>query len=135
MGIFLYFGAAMAFLAATPLLWHGTLLDRLWILNLRAFNQLSRLGTAAGIAFLFLGVTLAVAGAGWLLGRFWGWALAAVIIATQVLANLMNAARGDFLKGSVGFILSGALLCFLLRPRVRAAFTKQCLGNTSQREA
>ena len=32
-GVCLYFGAAMAFLAGTTLLWRGTLLDRLWILN------------------------------------------------------------------------------------------------------
>ncbi|HEV2195324.1 MAG TPA: hypothetical protein VGR55_07060 [Candidatus Acidoferrum sp.] len=125
MGVFLYFGAVMAFFAGTTLLWRGTVLDRLWILNLRAYNQLSSLGTTPGIAFLLLGAILAFAGMGWRRRRFWGWALTLVIVATQVLANLANAARGDFLRGCAGFLLSGALLYFLLRPKVRAAFTKR----------
>ncbi|HKD49795.1 MAG TPA: hypothetical protein VKB90_03310 [Candidatus Acidoferrum sp.] len=74
MGVFLYLGAVMASLAGVTLLWRGTLLDRLWILNPRAYNRLSPLGTAAGIAFLLLAATLATAGTGWLRLRFWGWA-------------------------------------------------------------
>ena len=96
-GVFLLFGAAMASLAGATLVWPRTVLDRLWILNPRAYNQLSPLGKTAGIAFLSLGAALAVAGAGWLRRRFWGWALAVVIIATQALANLINVARGDLL--------------------------------------
>jgi hypothetical protein len=125
MGVFLYFGAVMASLAGVTLIWRGTFLDRLWILNPRTYHQLSPLGISAGIAFLSLGATLAVAGAGWLLRRFWGWASAAPILAMQVLGSLMEAARGDLLRGSIGFLLSGALLYFLLRPKVRAAFTTQ----------
>ena len=131
MGVFLYLGAVMASLAGVTLLWRGTLLDRLWILNPRAYNRLSPLGTAAGIAFLLLAATLATAGTGWLRRRFWGWALASVIIATQVLGNVVNAARGDFLRGGMGFLLSGALLCFLLRPKVRAVFARQLSGGAS----
>jgi hypothetical protein len=131
MGVFLYFGAVMASLAGMTLIWPGTFLDRLWILNPRAYNQLSTFGTAAGIAFLSLGAILAFAGMGWRHRRFWGWALALVIVATQVLANLVNAARGDLLKGCAGFLLSGALLCFLFRPRVRAVFTRKPSENTS----
>lgn len=130
-GVFLYFGAIMASLAGVTLVWSGTILDRLWILNPRAYNQLSTFGTAAGIAFLSLGAILAFAGMGWRHRRFWGWALALVIVATQVLANLVNAARGDFLKGCAGFLLSGALLCFLLRPKVRAVFTRKPSESTS----
>jgi hypothetical protein len=131
MGVFLYFGAVMASLAGVTLVWHGTFLDRLWILKPRAYNQLSPSGTAAGIAFLLLGATLALAGSGWLRRRFWGWALAVVILATQVIANLVDAARGDFLRGGVGFLLSGALLCFLLCPKVRVVFTRESSGSTN----
>jgi uncharacterized membrane protein YfcA len=61
--------------------------------------------------------------------------LAWVLIATQVLANLVEAARGDLLQGSIGFLLSGALLYFLLRPKIRAAFARQPSENMSQRGA
>jgi len=130
MGAFLYFGAAMASLAGVTLVWHGTLLDRVWTLNPRAYNQLSPLGKTAGTAFLLLAATLAIAGIGWLRRRFWGWALAVIIIATEVLGSVVNAGRGDFLRGGIGFFLSGALLYILLRREVRASFTKRPSEDT-----
>src|SRR6202044_4112464 len=97
-GIFLCFGAIMASLAATTLLWRGTPLDRLWDLNPRAYNQLAPSGGAVGILFLLLGAALAATGFGWFRRRLWGWGLAVVIIATQVLGDVVNCIRGDFLR-------------------------------------
>jgi hypothetical protein len=121
-GIFLFFGAIMASLAATTLLWRGTALDRLWALNPTAYKQLAPLGGTVGILFLLLGAALTTAGIGWLRHRLWGWRLAVVIIATQVLGDVVSCVRGDLLRGGTGFVIAGALLLFLLRPRVRAAF-------------
>lgn len=121
-GIFLFFGAIMAGLAATTLLWRGTPLDRLWDLNSIAYKQLASLGGIAGILFLLLGAALATAGIGWFRRRLWGWKLAVVIIATQVLGDVVNCIRGDFLRGGTGVIIAGALLLFLLQPKVRATF-------------
>ena len=42
--IFLFFGAAMASLAATTLLWRGTALDSVWALNPTAYKELTSLG-------------------------------------------------------------------------------------------
>jgi len=125
MGAFLYFGAVMASLAGVTLIWRGTFLDRLWMMNPRAHDQLSPLGIAVGIAFLLLAATLALAGTGWLHRRFWGWALAVGIIVAQVLGSVVNATRGEFLRGGVGFLFSAGLLYFLLRPKVRAAFARE----------
>ena len=44
------------------------------------------------------------------------------IIAVQVLGDLVNAFMGEFVGGGVGFVIAGALLMYLLRPEVRAAF-------------
>lgn len=82
-GIFLLFGAITASLAGTTLLWRGTPLDRMWILNVPAHNQLTPLGRAIGIPFLLLGVALFTAGVGWIKHRRWGWNLAVAIIAIQ----------------------------------------------------
>jgi hypothetical protein len=122
MGIFLFFGFITAILAATTLLWQGTVLDRLWTLNPIAYKQLARLGDTVGILLVLLGTALATAGIGWFRRRLWGWRLAVVIIATQVLGDVVNFVRGDLLRGGTGVIIAGALLLFLPQPKVRAAF-------------
>jgi len=120
--VFLFFGALMASLAATTLLWRGTALDRVWALNPTAYKQLAPLGAEVGLLFLVLGVALITAGIGWFRHRLWGWRLAVVIIATQVLGDVVNCVRGDWLRGGTGVVIAGALLLFILRARVRAAF-------------
>jgi hypothetical protein len=119
-GIFLFFGAMMASLAGTTLVWRDTILDRVWAINAPAYARLAPLGKIVGIPFLMLGVFLAVACMGWFKRRVWGLALA--IIAIQVLGDLVNVFRGDVVRGGVGFVIAGALLVYLLRPEVRAAF-------------
>jgi len=121
-GIFLFFGSLMAFLAGTTLLWQGTILDRMWALNVSAHERLAAWGAVMGILFLLLSATLLAAGAGWGRRRRWGWWLAVGIIATQVFGDLINVLLGDIVRGLTGFIIAGALLFYLLRPTVRAAF-------------
>jgi hypothetical protein len=122
MGVFLFFGAIMASLAAITLLWRGTVLDRLWALNPVAHDQLAPHAGSAGIFFLLLAAVLATAGFGWFRRRLWGWRLAVVIIATQVLGDVVNCVRGDWLRGGIGVFIAGALLLFLLRPKIRREF-------------
>src|SRR5579864_5783433 len=118
-GVFLFFGATMASLAGTTLTWPGTSLDRLWALNPTAHKQLATFAKLAGILFLLLAATLALAGTGWFKHRIWGWRLAVAVIATQVLGDLVNFFRGDYWRGGVGFSIASALLFYLLRPAVR----------------
>jgi len=121
-GIFLFFGAVMASLAGTTLAWPGTALDRMWGLNPSAYNQLAPLGRTVGVAFLLLGMVLALAGVGWFHRRLWGWRLGVALIATQVLGDLVNCLRGNFLRGGVGLVIAGGLLVYLLLPSVRRRF-------------
>jgi hypothetical protein len=114
----------MASLAGTSLVWPGSTLDRIWNLNPRAHEELAPFGRIVGIAFLLLAATLAVASLGWFNRRRWGWRLAVAIIATQVLGDVVNIYRGDLLRGGIGFLIAGALLLYLLRPRLRSAFAR-----------
>lgn len=123
-GVFLFFGATMASLAATTLLLPGTPLDHAWTLNPAAYKQLSPLGSKFGILFLLLAVLLVVSGVGWFQHRLWGWRLAVAIIATQVIGDIVNLVRGDWLRGGTGVMIASALLLYLLTPRVRAAFSR-----------
>jgi hypothetical protein len=122
LGIFLFFGATMASLGATTLLWRGTVLDRAWDLNPTAYGQLAPMGGKVGVLFLLLAAALAIAGIGWFRRRVWGWRLAVVIIAIQVLGDIVNCVRGDWLRGGVGVVIAGALLLYLARPKIRGAF-------------
>jgi hypothetical protein len=121
-GIFLLFGVVMASLAGTTLLFPGTALDRIWWLNPRAYKELAPFAKAAGLGFVLLGCTLALATFGWFQRRLWGWRLAVVLIATQVAGDLFNLFRGRALEGIVGITVAGALFCYLLSRRVRAEF-------------
>ena len=123
-GGFLIFGAVMAGFAGTTLLWPGTALDRLWTLNALAHEQLAPLGWKIGIPFLFLAVDLAVTSWGWFFRRRWGWALSVGVIGIQVLGDLVNAVRGDILKGALGVLIAGALLFYLFCPSVKRVFAK-----------
>ena len=93
MGVFLFFAAVMAGLAATTLLWQGTVLDRAWTLNPTAYKQLAPLGRKVGIPFLLLAVTLITAGIGGFRRHLWGWRLAVIIIATQRLGDVVNCVK------------------------------------------
>jgi hypothetical protein len=128
-GIFLFVGATMASLAGTTLVWRGTALDRVWVLNATAYRQLAPLGRTVGIFFLVLSAALAAAGTGWFRRRLWGWKFVVGIIAAQVLGDLVNLLMGDFVRGGTGFIIAGALLFYLLRPEVRAAFERGTVSN------
>ncbi|MFZ0300179.1 MAG: hypothetical protein WAM13_17645 [Candidatus Sulfotelmatobacter sp.] len=121
-GVFLFFGTVMASLAAITLIWRGTVLDRIWTLNPRGLQQLAPFGKLVGISFLVLAAVLALAGVGWFRLQLWGWRLCVAIIATQVLGDLVNCLRGDFLRGGVGFAIAGALLIYVLRSKIRAYF-------------
>jgi hypothetical protein len=45
------------------------------------------------------------------------------VIGTQVIGDIVNLVRGDVLRGGTGVIIAGALLLYLLRPRIKAAFS------------
>jgi hypothetical protein len=128
---FLLFGAAMAALAGITLASPGTILDRAWRLNPVAYAQLAPLGAPVGIVFLLLAVVLAVAATGWWCRLRWGWILAVIIIAIQVLGGFLNLLRGDVLRGTAGVVIASALLFYVTRPRVRAAFGRSNISPTA----
>jgi hypothetical protein len=125
MGIFLVFGACMASLAGLTLTLPGTALDRIWILNPRAYKQLAPLGKDVGVLFLLLAAALVIAAAGWFKRRVWGWRLAVAIIATQAAGDLVNAFSGHPIEGGIGVAIASALLVYLLRTEVKTAFSSR----------
>ena len=121
-GVFLCFGATMASFAAITLLWPGTFLDRAWVLNRHAREQLAPYRQIMGPVFLLLGIALLLAARGWWKRRVWGWRLTVIIIATQLVGDVVNLVRGDLLRGGFGVVVAGALLLYLLHENVRRQF-------------
>jgi hypothetical protein len=121
-GVFLLFGATMATYASVTLAWPGTFLDRGWMLNPVAHQQLATLGRVLAFPFLFLAFALFLAGLGWFRRRRWGWTLAVVIISINMLGDLFNGLRGEWVKGGVGVVIAGLLLTYITRRQVRDYF-------------
>jgi hypothetical protein len=128
-GVFLIFGSCMSGLAGTTLVWQGTTLDRMWALNPAAYRKLAPLGGTVSPLFLLLSATMAIASVGWFKRCFWGWGLAVGIISTQVVGDSINLVRGDVVSGGTGLAIAGALLFYLLRPKVRTTFHSQSVGS------
>jgi uncharacterized membrane protein (DUF2068 family) len=112
----------MACYAAITLAWPGTFLDRAWALNPAAHQQLATLGRVLALPFLFLALALFVAGLGWFRRKRWGWLLAVIIISINLLGDLFNALRGEWVKGAVGVLIAGLLLTYMTREQVRGYF-------------
>jgi hypothetical protein len=86
-GAFLFFGAVMASFAGTTLIWPGTLLHHVWVVNAPAYRQLTSFGKTVGVPFLALSAAMAAAGVDWFGRRLWGWRLAVIIIADGTLTH------------------------------------------------
>ena len=112
----------MAALAGTTLAWPGTTLDRIWLWNPRAHLQLVQLGPKVGFVFLLLALALGTAAIGWSQKKRWGWRLAVCIIGIQVLGDVVNLVRKDFIRGVPGVVIAGALLIYLCRSTIKQLF-------------
>jgi hypothetical protein len=122
LGIFFFFAASMATLAAVTLGLPGTFLDRAWELNKTAHAQLAPLGRIMGLPFAVLAVVALVAGIGWFKQRRWAWMIGVLGIAANCVGDVINMALGEFWKGAVGVVIAGVLLIYMTRISVRGYF-------------
>jgi hypothetical protein len=123
-GAFFVFGATMATYAAITLLRPGTFLDAPWVLNKHGHDALIGLGRVAGLLFVVLSALLALAAIGWFRRRQWGWALGVTIIGVNMVGDILNALRGEGMKGAVGVVIAGMLLTYMTRLPVRTYFRR-----------
>ncbi|MFS8064554.1 MAG: hypothetical protein ACMG5Z_08175 [Luteimonas sp.] len=124
LGSFLVLSTAMAFLAGLSLLFHGSILDKMWVVNPDAYMQLMPYSQIAGIGFMFLAPMLTITGYGLFKLKKWGWYMGTGIISLNALGDLANLFRGEILKGTTSFIIAGIILWFLLKKSTRKIFSK-----------
>ena len=100
----------------------GTPLDAIWMLRPDRRALLMPHGEWLSPFFLALSFAMAAASLGCFAHRQWGWWLAVSIFAVNGLGDAAQLAMGHVLEGLVGIVAAGAILFYLTRPKVRAAF-------------
>ena len=124
---------ALFFLAATgvlisvgiSLLLPGTPLDAIWLLRPDRQALLMPYRQYVGPGFLALAIPMALASVGCFLGKPWGWWLAVAIFAANGIGDAVQLLTGHLLEGAFGLVVAGALIFWLTRPQVRAAFGRR----------
>ena len=74
------------------------------------------------MAFFFLALALGASAVGWFQKKKWGWRLAVCIIGIQVVGDVLNVTRGDYIRGVTGVLIAGALLIYLCCTPIRSLF-------------
>src|SRR5262249_27006641 len=115
-------GASMAFLAGITLVWRGTILDRIWALNPRAYKELAPFGKTVGILLLLIAAILVADSIGWFKRYVWGWRIGAAIIEMRMLGDSGNVFLGRIVEGVMGLVIAGALFFYIVRRGTRAVF-------------
>ena len=122
LGIFFFFAATMATLAAVTLGWPGTFLDRAWELNKSGHAQLIPLGRIIALPFVAIALIALIAGVGWFKRRRWAWVVGVLGISVNCVGDVINMAIGEFWKGAVGVVVAGLLLIYMTRRNVGEYF-------------
>jgi uncharacterized membrane protein (DUF2068 family) len=115
--VFFAFGALMAALAFTMLLFPGSALDRLWQLNPQAKPGLTALGAGGLVLMAVVCETGATAAIGLWRCRRWGLWLAVGGLAVNLAADLGNAVIRHDWRTLVGLPIGGAIIGYLIARR------------------
>jgi hypothetical protein len=127
LGVFLiaiFFALATFILiaAGTALLFPGSKLEIVWKLYPARRALLMPYRIWLGPGFLALAAAMVAASRGCFLHRRWGWRLAVAIFAANGLGDAIQLFMDHILEGAIGVAAAGAILFYLSRPSVRAAF-------------
>jgi hypothetical protein len=80
---------------------------------------------AGGVVAIISGIIGLIAGYGLFTLKGWGWILAFVFSALNIIRSILNLVAGVNIPGAiVGIVISGLILYYLNRPHVKRAFGK-----------
>ena len=124
LGAFCVFAALMAAFAAQTLLAPGGPLDALWRIKPAEHAQLLAMGPRVGLGFCALSVAAVVVSVGVFRRRRWAWWAAIAALLANATGDAARALTGAWIEGGVGVAITGAIVWWLTRPRVRALFDR-----------
>jgi hypothetical protein len=111
------FGSVASAIAFVTLLFPGTILDRLWLLNPEGYDGLLRWGPV-GVVFMAIVCTVCTTILiGLWKGRPWGRALAIVGLSINLISDVLTAILRQRLATLIGVPIALALIIYLLRSR------------------
>jgi|SRR5215207_3411563 len=124
LSIFFLFGAAAALLSFVSLLLPGSFLEPMWRLNPRAREGFTEMGAWAVVLMCVVCVSCASSAVGLWRGARWGYWLAVVLLACNLLGDVANTVTGTEPRAAVGIPIVLALLAYLLSRRARHFFVR-----------
>ena len=122
LSIFFWFGALMSFIAFVSLLFPRSFLEPMWRLNPRAREGFNSMGMWAVVLMFAVSVACASAAIGLWRGARWGYSLALIILAINLVGDVANVITGTEPRAAVGIPVVIAIFAFLLSRRVRRFF-------------
>jgi uncharacterized membrane protein (DUF2068 family) len=114
----------MSFISFVSLLFPGSFLEPLWRLNPRAHEGFTRIGAWAIVLMCAVSVACASAAVGLWRGNRWGYWLAFILLAINLLGDIINVLLGTEPRAAVGIPIVIAILVFLTSRRVRDFFRR-----------
>lgn len=112
----------MSFISAVSLLFPGSLLEPMWRLNPRAHEAFTSIGIWAVVLMCAVCAACASAALGLWRGARWGYRVAIILLAINLLGDLVNALTGTEPRALAGVPIVVALLLYLMSRRVRHFF-------------
>jgi hypothetical protein len=129
LAIFFALGTIPAAATAFALAWPGAWSETMWRLKPEAPADLARLGPFAIPLMTLVAAACAGAAIGIWRGAEWGRRLGVGLLGVNLLGDTLNAVlRGDW-RTLIGIPIGGAMLAYLLSPRVRTWFEAQALTD------
>jgi hypothetical protein len=122
--IFFFFGATMCLLTVAGLLFPGSALEPMWRLNPDAHAAFQSLGQWSIFLMIIVGGVCASAAIGLARRKRWGWQVAIVVLAINLLGDTINAVARHDPRTLIGIPIGGALILYLMSKRVREFFTQ-----------
>ena len=121
---FFAFGTSMCALTIALLLFPGTVLDALWRLNPDAHAGFQAIGSWSIMIMLLVGTACGFAAIGLWRGAFWGTQLALIILAVNMIGDLINAVQHRDYRVLIGLPVAAGIIVYLLHSENRCTLRK-----------
>lgn len=124
LSLFFFFGAAMSFIAFVSLLFPASFLEPMWLLNPQAREGFASIGVWAIVLMCVVSVACASAAVGLWRGARWGYWLALVLLAINLLGDIINVVLRTEPRAAVGIPIVIVILVYLMSRKVRRFYRR-----------